>query len=98
MAATMTRTAAALGRSGLLGVVERRAGITPSGLLAIALAVVGWALARVLGGRGLYLLVYSSVLALAASVIVARRPRALEAQRSEVVRRAREGQSLDIEL
>jgi uncharacterized protein (DUF58 family) len=84
--------------TGLLATIERQAGLTVSGLIVAALAAGGWLLARALGGRAVYLLAYCTVGLLIASVVLARRRRPVAATRSEVVRRAREGQTLEVGL
>ena len=75
-----------------------RLGLTMGGLIVLGAAAAGWAAARFVGGRGLYLLVYAGLAALAASYITARRRRAITARRSELARRAREGQTLDVDI
>jgi uncharacterized protein (DUF58 family) len=86
------------GQSGLLAGIERQAGLTASGLIVGGLAAGGWLLARALGGRAVYLLAYCAAGLLIASVAMARRRRPVQATRSQVVRRAREGQSLEVAL
>ncbi len=82
----------------LLETVKRTTGLSATGLLTIAFAVVGWIAAYAVGGRGLYLLVYIYVLLMVACYFIARRKREMEAHRSQLARRAREGQVLDVEL
>src|SRR5579884_169904 len=84
--------------SGALQAVERRTGVTLGGLVALALAVLGWLLANAVGGRALYLVAYGLVLLFAVAVVLARRQRRVEAVRSRLPRRAREGQRLRCEL
>lgn len=81
-----------------LGVLERRLGLTGGGLAAAALLLAAWVAARALGARTLYLLVYTAALGLVAAAIAARRRRPVQAWRSELPARAREGQTLTVEL
>ncbi len=78
--------------------IERRAGLTVSGLLLIVLALGGWMLARLIGGKAMYLLAYCGMALLGVSIYVARRRRPLKAQRSALARRTRVGQKLDVDL
>lgn len=78
--------------------LERRLGLTDAGLAAVLLLAGSWGAARLLGARTLYLLVYTAAAGLVAAVVLARRRRPLTAQRSELPARAREGQSLRVEL
>ena len=64
----------------------------------IALAVACWFLARQIGARSLFLLVYLGLLAIAASWLVTRRKLSLTASRSELSLRMREGQSATVSL
>ncbi len=82
----------------LLKLVERTIGITLSGLVLIVVAVVGWLLAHVLGGRVLYLAAYAGLAMLGTAIYLARRKRPVYAVRSELARRARVGQTLEVEL
>jgi uncharacterized protein (DUF58 family) len=84
--------------SSALQAVERRTGVTLGGLVALALAILGWLLANAIGGRALYLIAYGLVLLIAVAVLLARRRRPVEAIRSQLPRRAREGQRLRCEL
>lgn len=78
--------------------IRRTTGITTGGFLLLAALAVGWLAARVLGGRGLYLLVYSGVLLIIVSILLARHRRPVQAARSDISPRVREGQVLEIEL
>ena len=81
-----------------LVLLERRLGLTGGGLVAVGLVAACWAAARLLGARTLYLLVYTAAAGLIAALVAARRRRPLTAVRSELPARAREGQSLPVEL
>ena len=76
----------------------RRAGLTISGAILVGGALASWILARVIGGRAVYLMAYTGALVLVVAVVIARRKRSLTAVRSELPSRAREGQTLEVEL
>jgi uncharacterized protein (DUF58 family) len=82
----------------LLTLVEERTGLTVSGLAVLAGALIAWFIAHLYGGRDLYLIAYAAVGVTIVSVVLARRRRPVTAERSELVRRARVGQSLDVEV
>lgn len=94
------RRAAGVGAGGsrLLDWIERHIGLTPSGLILISIAVAGWILARLLGSRALFLLVYGLLIVLAVSWFLGRRKLAVDARRSDLPSRVREGQFVDVEL
>src|SRR5258708_35311281 len=85
-------------RGGLIGAIELQTGLTVSGLIVIGFALGGWILARVLGGRTIFLLSYAALFLLGVSVYIARRKRPVQAERAEPACRAREGQILDVDL
>src|SRR5258708_35542008 len=58
-----------------MGVMQREAGITVTGLIVIVMAALGWGLARFIGGRTLYLMVYGALGLLAVGIYLARRRR-----------------------
>jgi uncharacterized protein (DUF58 family) len=84
--------------AGLLATIERRAGITPAGLAVAGLAVPGFVLGRVLGSRPIFLLVYGALAVLGLSRLLARRRLSVDAHRSSLPTRVREGASVDVEL
>ena len=86
------------GGSQLLAVIERRLGITASGLLLLGLAGLGWVLGKVIGSRAMFMLVYGVVLVLFVSWTLGRRRLAVEAGRSDLPTRVREGQVVTVEL
>jgi uncharacterized protein (DUF58 family) len=100
--AASTAKLRALSRTGASGsvLVEwlEKAHLTVAGISVVGLAVVGWVLARVIGSRTLYLLVYAGVLVMVVSWVVARKRLALAVDRSELPARMREGQSADVVL
>lgn len=82
----------------LLGGVEERAGITRSGLLLLAVAVLGWLAARALGSRAVFLIAYGLLLAVVVSWSAGRRPAAVAASRSALTPRVRAGQAVDVDV
>lgn len=81
-----------------LAAVERMTGLTPSGLSVAGLAVLAWIAAYLIGSRLLYLMVYGTVLLLVALALTGRRTLQLEARRSDLPGRVREGQAVSVEL
>jgi uncharacterized protein (DUF58 family) len=78
--------------------VLARTGLTAGGAMLVGGAVVGWLLARLLGSRTLYLLVYGGLVVLALAWWLGRQRQALDAVRSELPTRVRQGQLVDVEL
>jgi uncharacterized protein (DUF58 family) len=85
-------------RSGTLVQLERLLGLTLTGMAGVVVVVGGWVLAYLIGGRALYILVYCGVILIGVSVGIARRKREVAAERSELPKRMREGQSAEVEL
>ncbi len=92
------RSGAAVLGSGILAFIERKLGLTPSGLLVIVFAIAGWILARLLGSRAMFLLVYGLIVVLVISWVMGRRKLSVAAVRSELPTRVRQGQLVDVEL
>ncbi|MHB8513321.1 MAG: DUF58 domain-containing protein [Actinomycetota bacterium] len=69
-----------------------------SGAIALVIAIGSYVLARVAGSRTLLLLVYGTIVVLIGSWLIGRRRPALEGERSELPRRVREGQSVEVTL
>src|SRR5260221_6736502 len=84
--------------SRLLALVEECTGLTVSGLAVLVAAAIAWFVAHLYGGRDLYLIAYAAVAVVVVAAVLARRRRPVTAERSELVRRARVGQSLDVEV
>jgi len=78
--------------------IQNELGVTIAGLAVAGAAIVGWWVAHVLGGRELYLFAYGAAVTVGISIALARRRRPVSAVRSDVARRARVGQTLDMEL
>lgn len=95
--ATLQRVARPEAR-GVLAVVERLSGLTPSGLSLAVGAVACWAIAYVVGSRVLFLMVYGVSLLLVVLSIAGRRKVGVAARRSDLPTRVREGQSVSVEL
>ena len=93
----LRRLAVARSRQGLARGLEQ-AHLTVAGASLVVFAIGGWALARWLGSRSLYLLVYAGVLIMGGSYLAARRRLALAAERSDLPGRVREGQSVVVKL
>lgn len=85
------------GSSALLGWLER-AHLTVSGSLVLAMAIVGWLVARWLGSKTMYLLVYAGLLMMVSAWLIARRRLAIDVDRSELPTRMREGQTSEVTL
>lgn len=96
-AADRLRRLTAPGDGGIGSVLER-AHLTVTGGVLVLLAVGCWFLARRLGARGLFLLVYLAILATVLSYVVSRRRLALRVDRSEISLRMREGQTATVTL
>ena len=83
--------------SGVASLLARVA-LTPAGGVVLVVCGVAWFVARALGARSLFLLVYLGVLAVFISWVVTRRRPALAVSRSELSLRMREGQSATVTL
>jgi uncharacterized protein (DUF58 family) len=79
-------------------VVTQKTGLTSSGLIVAALAVIAWGVARFIGGRPLFIVSYTLVLLLVASYVIGRRPIPLVGQRSESRPRLRVGETLPMSI
>src|ERR687895_684247 len=82
----------------MLDSIERKFGITSSGLVLAVLSALGWLLAYQFGGRAMFLLVYGAVIVLVVSYMLGRRRLNLEVSRSDIPGRVREGQIVNVEL
>ena len=81
-----------------LDATTRRSGVTSSGLILLGFAVVAWIVARLAGGRPVFLLCYAAVLVLGLCWAYGRRPLPLEGARSSVRARVAEGQQVEVEV
>jgi uncharacterized protein (DUF58 family) len=78
--------------------LQRRTGLTPSGMAVLGLAVVSWVLGRVFAGRPLYLVAYAAVAVLIGFRVGFNRSPGLVAERSQPVARVIEGTEVDVSL
>ncbi|HVV38225.1 MAG TPA: DUF58 domain-containing protein [Acidimicrobiales bacterium] len=78
--------------------VERYTGLTPTGAVVLVGSCAGFLLARALGGRALFLLVYAGVAMVIAATATSRRKRRLVAERSALPTRMRVGQFAEVEV
>lgn len=92
------RLRSADGPTSALRTIEERVGLTPAGLSLIALCVVGWIAARILGSRVTFLLVYGALFVLLIAWISGRRKPAAKVERSDLPTRVREGQTVSVDL
>ena len=84
--------------TGLAPAIERRLGITVTGLILLGFALLGWVLARVIGSRAMFFFVYGVALVLIVSYLIGRRRLAVQAHRSDLPTRVREGQTVQVDL
>ena len=84
--------------TGITQLVERVTGLTPAGTAVLAGSAAGFVLAKLIGGRALYLLVYAGLALVVASAVTSRRKRRLDAERSTLPTRMRVGQAADVEV
>jgi uncharacterized protein (DUF58 family) len=82
----------------LVAQVAERLSLTVTGLSVIGVAVAGWFLARLIGSRTMYLIVYAGVIGMVMAWAVSRRRLALEVERSRLPSRMRVGQTADVDL
>lgn len=84
--------------SRLAETLERKTGFTVTSFVVAALALGAYLLARRIGNPAMYLLAYVLMAVIAAALVLARRRLAVEADRSDLPRRIREGRAVDVEL
>ena len=87
-----------LGERGILAAIERKAGITPSGVVFLGVELVGWIAARLIGSKVLFLMVYGGAFLFVVLYLIGRRKPAITARRSELPSRVREGQKVEVEI
>ena len=83
---------------GVAALVERFTGLTPAGAIVLVGSVLGFVLAKAVGGRAIFLLVYAGILMVVAAIVTSRRKRRLSAERSALPTRMRVGQVAEVEL
>src|SRR5690349_11314365 len=89
---------AAAGGSEALAWVERRLGLTSSGLGVIGFPIAGWIVGRQIRSSAMLLLVYGSLVVVSICYAMGRRKLAVLAERSDLPTRVRVGQLVDVEL
>lgn len=82
--------------SGLLLQVERRLGLTLMGCTVAGLVAIGFLAARRLASAGLYLFVYGLGFVFVTAFLLGRRRLGVDARRSELPLRMREGQTVEV--
>jgi uncharacterized protein (DUF58 family) len=82
----------------VLTAIERRTGLTTNGLAVVALAVALFALARALGSPGVFMLSYGAVAVVGLAYVLARRRLVVNAARSQLPTRVRQGQTVTVRL
>jgi uncharacterized protein (DUF58 family) len=90
--------ASTAGTGPLLRRLQQRVGLTTAGLSVLAGSVVCWLLARLQGGRTLFLMVYGAIVVVLVARFMGRRRIDLTAQRSSLPPRLRQGQQVDVDL
>lgn len=83
---------------GAVAWAERTLGVTSSGIVVFVLGVMGWIGARVLASRALFLLAYGVLIVLGVAFAIGRRRLAVEASRSDLPGRVREGHTVEVML
>src|SRR5688572_33119818 len=78
--------------------VTAKTGITSTGFVVLAIAVLAWVTARIAGGKPLYLGAYLLISIFVASMLWGRRPLPLEGHRSETRARLAEGETVSMEI
>jgi uncharacterized protein (DUF58 family) len=81
-----------------VALVERRTGLTRSGLVLVGLIVVSWVLGKLIAGRPLYLLAYAAAALLVIFRLAFNRPPAITAIRSQPVARVSERAEVKISV
>ena len=78
--------------------LAERIGLTRTGVVVLGAGVLAWIVARIVGGRMVFLLAYGAVLVLLLARMLGRARPALTATRSELPPRLRQGQSVQVHL
>ncbi|HEX4904544.1 MAG TPA: DUF58 domain-containing protein [Acidimicrobiales bacterium] len=81
-----------------LEAVTSRTGITSSGLILVAIAIVAWLVGYWIGGRPLYLVAYGALAVLGLAWGIGRRPLPLTGTRADLRPRVAEGAEVSIEV
>lgn len=75
-----------------------KTGVTATGALLLGLAVLAWLIARLVGGRPLYLLAYGMIGVAVSCWLIGRRPLPVEGVRSDARPRLAEGETISMEV
>ena len=78
--------------------IQRKIGLTRSGVLAITAALATWLVAFIVAGKALYLFAYGAFLLVVTSYLLAPRKLKLEGIRAGLYPRAREGDRMEVEV
>lgn len=89
---------ATAGTSTLAETLERRTGFTTASVAVALVAIGSYVLGRRTGTPALYLLAYTLAAVIAAGLLLAIRRIVVDADRSDLPRRVREGQTIEVEL
>ncbi|HZU74553.1 MAG TPA: DUF58 domain-containing protein [Acidimicrobiales bacterium] len=81
-----------------LGRLQRRVGLTATGIAALGAGVVIWIVAKVVAGTAMYLFAYGALLIVILALAIAPRRLRLEGERTGLYPRAHEGDRLDVEV
>jgi uncharacterized protein (DUF58 family) len=73
-------------------------GLTRTGVVLLAAAALGWVVARIYGGRMLFLLAYGAVVVLLLARLLSRGRLSVKAERTDIPSRLRQNQSADVTL
>lgn len=89
---------AALATASILGALERRTGLTPTGVAAAGLVALAWLAAYLIGSQVLFLMSYGTAGLLIALTLAGRRSLPVHAKRSKIPHRMREAQTFAVEV
>ena len=78
--------------------VQRRVGLTRSGVIAILASILTWLAAYIVAGKALYLFAYGIFILVVMSYVLAPRKLKLEGVRAGLFPRAQEGDRLEVEV
>lgn len=84
--------------SRLLDVVERRLGITPTGVALLGLCIAGLVVGRLIASRALFLFVYGALATLGLAYVLGRRSLSVDVERSSLPTRVRERQLVEASI